>query len=401
MFALNRKYVLLLAAAWALLASALVQPRAAQAAVAAQIVTPVYASGHFNSGQAVSSSLKIKNTGTTSATYFVRYTVTDKIGKAYNVPVGSGITLAAGATSAAITKTWTVPNPADPSTLTTGPYKAKFSVYTGNPDTTTTAVLRATNEKLDAFEAHNFTDQFSSFDAARWTKSDKGLGFLREQTADEVGCGAIGTATNVLYTTYLNPLNITTDATASQLRTKMPAAPSTNACAKAEGGEIKTGASHLYGTYEARMQVPNAPSSITGFFLYGGDGIAEIDIEIYNERVLDPATGTYKGKVMFTTYSKNADGTPNLNPTHTTNGEPGNEPIVELPFDPTSGLHNYRFDYYPNSLRFYADGVLLKEWTTGLPTTKIQLFLNSWYPRWMSQTPPATDGTLNVDWIRH
>ena len=35
MFALNRKYVLLLAAAWALLASALVQPRAAQAAVAA------------------------------------------------------------------------------------------------------------------------------------------------------------------------------------------------------------------------------------------------------------------------------------------------------------------------------------------------------------------------------
>ena len=87
----------------------------------------MYASGHFNSGQAVSSSLKIKNTGTTSTTYFVRYTVTDKIAKAYNVPVDSGITLAAAATSTAITKTWTIRNPADPPTLTTGHYKPKFT----------------------------------------------------------------------------------------------------------------------------------------------------------------------------------------------------------------------------------------------------------------------------------
>ena len=45
----------------------------------------------------------------------------------------------------------------------------------------------------------------------------------------------------------------------------------------------------------ARLQVPDAPSSITGFFLYAPpDYASEIDIELYN----DP-----RGLVMFTTYA--------------------------------------------------------------------------------------------------
>jgi beta-glucanase (GH16 family) len=64
-------------------------------------------------------------------------------------------------------------------------------------------------------------------------------------------------------------------------------------------------------------------------------------------------------------------------------------------------MHTYRFDFYPNSVKFYVDEVLMKEWTDGLPSDKMQLFLNAWYPRWMSQTPPPADRYLKVDWIRH
>jgi beta-glucanase (GH16 family) len=305
-----------------------------------------------------------------------------------------------GERSAVISRTWRVPNPADPSALTTGFYEASFSIYDANPDATLGATLLDYGEKADAFRAHNFIDQFNSFNTNRWSKSNHGLGFIREQTADEEGCGTIGGAVNTLYTTYLDPANVAVN-TAGLLRVKLPASLSSNPCAKVEGGEISSDAFYKYGTYEVRMQIPNVPSSITGFFLYGGDGVAEIDIEAFNEDVTDSAGGADKGKIMFTTYAKNEDGSPNLTPTHTTNGEPGNEPPMTLPFDPTAGMHNYRFDFYPNSVKFYADDVLMKEWTDGLPSDKMQLLLNAWYPRWMSQTPPPNDKYLKIEWIRH
>jgi hypothetical protein len=77
---------------------------------------------------------------------------------------------------------------------------------------------------------------------------------------------------------------------------------------------------------------------------------------------------------MFTIYAGNTT------PTHIPNGEPGNEPIVDLPFDPTAATYTYRFDFYLYSVKFYTDDVLMKEWTYDLPLDKMQLFLNAWYP---------------------
>lgn len=394
-----RKGVLCLVFVGVLLAPLTLTVGEATAAVSAQIVNPVYESGINYSGQAATSTLQIKNSGTTKDTFWIRYTVQDKAGGTYDVPATS-VTLSAGDKSAVISRTWRVPDPEDPSTLTTGFYKASFSVYATNPDTNPDAIPLDYDEKADAFRAHNFLDQFNSFDTSRWSRSDHGLGFIRGQMADETGCGTIGNTTNTLYTTYLNPTNVAVNNN-GLLRTKLPATPSSNPCANVEGGQLQSTDFYKYGTYEVRMQIPDAPSSITGFFLYGGDGVAEIDIEAFNEKYKDPADGTDKGKVMFTTYSKDADGSPNLTPTHTTNGEPGNEPPMTLPFDPTTAMHTYRFDFYPDSVKFYADGMLMKEWTDGLPSDKMQLFLNAWYPRWMSQTPPPADRYLKVDWIRH
>ena len=84
-----------------------------------------------------------------------------------------------------------------------------------------------------------------------------------------------------------------------------------------EGGEIRSNALYGYGTYSARMRLPHAPSSITGFFLYElPDYASEIDVEIYND--------SWRRMAFYSTYAGGAQ-------THTE--------VKSLPFDPTDGFH--------------------------------------------------------------
>ena len=49
------------------------------------------------------------------------------------------------------------------------------------------------------------------------------------------------------------------------------------------GGELVSNDLYGYGSYSARMKLPDALASIAGFFLYQPpDYASEIDIEIYN-----------------------------------------------------------------------------------------------------------------------
>jgi len=169
---------------------------------------------------------------------------------------------------------------------------------------------------------------------------------------------------------YLDPTNV--DVSGETLRIKLPAR-------TLEGGEVLTNELHGYGSYGARIKLPNAPGSITGFFLYKApDYESEIDIEIYNDS---------SRRIMFTTY---AGGTQ----THTK--------TVSLPFDPTSGFREYRFDYLhgtvQNSVTFYVDGVQMSSWDTGIPQTSRHLMLDSWFPSWLDgrrrpHTPTWTGST--------
>lgn len=344
--------------------------REAKAEASAQIVNPQYATNStanvYYSDQQVESTLKVKNTGTTRATFWIRYSVHDKAGRTYDV-AASSVTLNPGATSALQSKYWRVPDPADPSTLTTGFYGASFSVYDANPDTNPDVVRLDYAEQADAFRAHDFIDRFNSFNTARWLKSAHNLGL-----------------------SYLDPDNVSVNSN-DQLRIKIPANTT-------DGGEIESQNFYKYGTYEARLKVPDAPSSITGFFLYAGpDYEKEIDVELYNQRVLDPSTGTYKGEIMFTTYAPHyyPDGTLIREPTHTT--------TMELPFDPTAGFHTYRFDLYPDSVSFYADDVLMQTWTDALPTSQMKLLVNTWFPSWVPEAgkAPTSNKYTYVEWIRH
>lgn len=142
------------------------------------------------------------------------------------------------------------------------------------------------------------------------------------------------------------------------------------------GGEIESVNYYGYGTYTARLKLPYAPSSITGFFLYRSPDLHhEIDIEIYNDS---------SRRIMFTTYAGGRQ-------THTV--------TKELPFDPTRDFHEYCIIYKKNRVEFYIDGNLFQAWSGGITNQPMKLLLNAWYPTWLDGIPPTTDQYLLVDWI--
>ncbi|MEO1816976.1 MAG: family 16 glycosylhydrolase [Acetobacterium sp.] len=143
-------------------------------------------------------------------------------------------------------------------------------------------------------------------------------------------------------------------------------------------GEVSTTALQGYGSYEISMKLPNAPSSITGFFLYAAPDYAqEIDIEIYNQP---------DGKIMFTSYANGA-----LTQSLTKN----------LSFDPTADFHHYRIDYQPDTIDFYVDDILLTRFSEGIPHNPMYLMVNAWFPDWLAKRPAPQTQQLLIDWIRY
>ena len=91
-----------------------------------------------------------------------------------------------------------------------------------------------------------------------------------------------------------------------------------------DGAEIRSALQYRSGVVRSRIRVANAPSSLTGFFLYAApDYASEIDIEIMNDR-----TGT----VLLTTYA---------------GGSRTNTETRRLGFDPTAAAHNYEIGGAP------------------------------------------------------
>ena len=191
-----------------------------------------------------------------------------------------------------------------------------------------------------------FFDGFDSFDTARWAEES-----------------------HVLGRSNLDPANV--DVVDGNLRVKIPAR-------TLNGGEIRSNDLYYQGTYAARMKLPHAPTSITGFFLYRPPDYArEIDIELYNDSTR---------RIMFTTYS---------------GGRLTNTATMKLPFDATAAYHNYAFHYGPGVVRFYVDGKVMKTFRDGVPNSSMYLCTNTWFPTWLDGTRPKSDRYLMVDWIRY
>jgi beta-glucanase (GH16 family) len=146
-----------------------------------------------------------------------------------------------------------------------------------------------------------------------------------------------------------------------------------------DGAELRTRSTYGYGSYRARIQTANAPSSVTAIFLYVPPDYAnEIDIEIYKT----PSSGTAR----LSTYSGGAL-------THTRE--------YELPFDPSLTSREYRFDYHPGAVSFYIDGSMIQTWTDGIPTQPMNLYLNVWFPEWLGGTVSPQPHVALVDSVEY
>lgn len=194
--------------------------------------------------------------------------------------------------------------------------------------------------------ASSFRDDFTSLDAQRWSPTGHPLG-----------------------RSVLDPANV---AVADGVLGLLIPAGTVN------GAEVQSTALFKYGSYGTRMRLPNAPSSITGFFLYKApDYRSEIDIEVYNDS---------SGRMTVSTYSGGAQ-------THTK--------TVRLPFDPTAAFHEYWIDYAASGVRFRVDGRSVQAWSRGVPRTGMYLFANAWFPAWLAGQPPSVDTSASIDWIQY
>lgn len=293
----------------------------------------------LSNGEPATAAVRVKNTGTEERSLWLSFEVRDAEGERQTAPPRP-VLLDTGEVSETQTIT-TGPLTAP------GPYDAKVSVWDGRPGGGSKRLANA--EREDAFELVSAVsagqDDFESFDGGRWLTSDKRLGRSQLREANvEVGGG--------------------------ELRLRLPAD-------TLEGGELASREVYTYGSFEARIRTADAPSSITGFFLYSApDFHSEIDMEIYND---------HSRRVLFTTYA---------------NGEQTNTVTKKLPFDPTAGFHNYRIALYPTGAEFYVDGRLFQTFQEGIPADSMQLMVNAWHPEWLTGTRPKADAYTRVDWIR-
>jgi endo-1,3-1,4-beta-glycanase ExoK len=197
--------------------------------------------------------------------------------------------------------------------------------------------------------AVGFVDGFHGFDTTRWSAEDHPLG------------------KGAFYPRNVQPGD-------GVLRLLLPAG-------TYDGGEIKSLERFGHGAYEVRMKTPHAPGSISAFFLYQhvpGHRNDEIDIEIHNDG---------SRRIMFTVWVA---------------GRETHHVTRILPFDPSAGFNDYRFEWAPREVRFYANGVLMQRFTgtpARMPRNTMHLMASTWWPNWLNGPQPAETAALEIDRI--
>jgi hypothetical protein len=144
-----------------------------------------------------------------------------------------------------------------------------------------------------------------------------------------------------------------------------------------DGAEIRSASRVQFRNVEVRLRTPDAPGSISAFFLYEfvrrrND---EIDIEILNDG---------SREILFTTWVA---------------GKQTNHVRRTLLFDPTVEFHDYRIEWSRGRVRFLVDGVLMQEWTEGIPRDAMYVMSNAWWPTWLNGPELKDPGRHEIDRI--
>lgn len=124
------------------------------------------------------------------------------------------------------------------------------------------------------------------------------------------------------------------------------------------GGEYRTNDFYGYGYYECSMQAIKNPGVVSSFFTYTGPSDNnpwdEIDIEVL---------GKDTTKVQFNYYK---------------NGQGGHEFMYDLGFDASEGYHTYGFNWQPDHITWYVDGVEAYTLWGDMPSTPGKIMMNTW-----------------------
>ncbi|QSZ37303.1 hypothetical protein DSL72_009397 [Monilinia vaccinii-corymbosi] len=149
----------------------------------------------------------------------------------------------------------------------------------------------------------------------------------------------------------------------------------------------------LWGTYRAALKLTLTPGTCSAFFWYFNDS-QEIDMEFLSSQ-FNVENNTFPVNLVLQSVQSvqagyNAAGT-------------GNYVVVNLPFNPTTGYHEYRIDFIPGNVIFYADGqILAKMNSTAVPTSPGHMIITQWSngnPLW-SSGPPSQDAVISVSYVK-
>ena len=81
----------------------------------------------------------------------------------------------------------------------------------------------------------------------------------------------------------------------------------------------------------------------------------------------------------------------------------GNYIVANLPFDPTDDFHEYRIDFLPGNVIFYADGTILATMnTSAVPSMPGHMIITQWSngnPLW-STGPPPIESVITVSYVK-
>ncbi|KAK3401137.1 concanavalin A-like lectin/glucanase domain-containing protein [Sordaria brevicollis] len=150
-----------------------------------------------------------------------------------------------------------------------------------------------------------------------------------------------------------------------------------------------------YGTFRASMKLTDVPGTCAAFFWYFND-TQEIDMEFLSKE-FDHSKSTYPVNLVLQSRAAAAHG---YDASQTDNFIKAN-----LPFDPTTDYHEYRIDYNPSEILFYADRVLLATMNGSnvpSPGSHGHLIMSHWSngnPKW-SGGPPQEDASLLVRYVK-
>ncbi|KAK0610772.1 concanavalin A-like lectin/glucanase domain-containing protein [Immersiella caudata] len=149
----------------------------------------------------------------------------------------------------------------------------------------------------------------------------------------------------------------------------------------------------FHGSYRASIKLSPEPGTCAAFYWYFND-TQEIDMEFLSKD-FRPENNSYPVNIVLHSSLSLATGFDAV--------KAGTWTQAYLPFNPTDGFHEYRFDFLPNVVYFYADGKYLTKMDgAAVPTVGGQLLLTHWSNGKATWTggPPKKDVVMSIEYVK-